>query len=299
MTFRSLVLTSSLVVCRKTLYRIARFLIEGARGDVRSDPRTNGEMLVQKVAMNLSRSPSVVFDVGANRGDWTASLLSHSNGKQVTVHAFEPCLETHERLARRIRENGWTNVQAIQQACSSSAGTATIHINPADSTLNTLSELIEPAFVTVTSVGVISVDEYSRKNGIEYIDLLKIDAEGWDFEVILGASQMLRSKSVRLLQFEYNHRWIGSRHYLRDVFLLLLPMGYRIGKLVGTQVEFYPTWHWELETYRDGNYVACSPEVSDKLPQRKLKWLPQLSWPPACRDESPAKTTNNLVQPAQ
>src|ERR1700691_2910494 len=102
MTVRSLVLASALLVGRKTLYRFARFLIEAARGDVRSDPRTNGEMLVQKAAMDLSRAPSVVFDVGANRGDWTASLLGHAKGKEVTVHAFEPCLETHQRLAHRI-----------------------------------------------------------------------------------------------------------------------------------------------------------------------------------------------------
>jgi hypothetical protein len=51
-------------------------------------------------------------------------------------------------------------------------------------------------------------------------------------------------------------------------------MGYQIGKLVGTSIEFYSSWHWELETYREGNYVACLKDVADRLPQRTPSWLP-------------------------
>jgi FkbM family methyltransferase len=276
MTFRRLALRSSLLVGRRNVYRLSRFLIMGARGDVPNDPRTNGELLVQEIAMKLALSPAVVIDVGANRGDWTASLLNRSNGIKVTVHAFEPCRETYELLARRTRESAWSNVLAVQQACSRSPGAAKMSVHGPGAGTNTLAELIEPANVTVEDVGLTSIDAYCRTNGVKYVDLLKIDAEGWDFEVIAGASQMLGKHLIRLLQFEYNRRWIGARNYLRDAFLLLSPMGYKIGKLVGNAVEFYPRWHWELETYREGNYLACTEEVAARFPQRRPNWLRDL-----------------------
>jgi hypothetical protein len=31
-------------------------------------------------------------------------------------------------------------------------------------------------------------------------------------------------------------------------------------------VEFYPRWDAELETFVEGNYVACDPAVAARLP---------------------------------
>jgi len=273
-SLRTIALSSSFLLGRRNLYRMSRFLTMCARGDVPNDLEANGETLVQEFAMKCDSSPSIVFDIGANLGNWTASLLQHSKGKAVTVHAFEPCQGTYERLAQRVKEECWTNVLAIPQGCARTPSTSRMRVYSTGAGTNTLIDFYESASANVETVDLTSVDEYSLRNGIGYIDLLKIDAEGFDFEVIAGATRMLKRNRVRLLQFEYNQRWIGARHYLRDAFLLLGPMGYQIGKLVGTSIEFYSSWHWELETYREGNYVACLKDVADRLPQRTPSWLP-------------------------
>ena len=36
---------------------------------------------------------------------------------------------------------------------------------------------------------------------------------------------------IQVTRFEYNHRWVMSRNFLRDAFELLLPLGYELGKL--------------------------------------------------------------------
>jgi FkbM family methyltransferase len=261
---------SSALLGRHNLYRLSRFLINGARGDVPNDPATNGEHMVQEVALRLA-SPAVVFDVGANVGDWTASLLAF--GKPVSVHAFEPCEGTYELLAKRVTEQGWKTVTAVKSACSRAPERAKMSVYGPGAGTNTLVALAEPADVSVQEVQLTSVDAYCRERVIGFIDLLKIDAEGYDFEVISGARDMLGAHSVRILQFEYNHRWIGARNFLKDVFNLLGPMGYQIGKLTGAAIEFYPRWHWELETFREGNYVACSETTAQHFPCRKPSWL--------------------------
>jgi hypothetical protein len=59
---------------------------------------------------------------------------------------------------------------------------------------------------------------------------------------------------------------VYSRSFLCDAFDLLRPLGYCLGKLTPLGVEFYPAWDPDLETFVEGNYVACSPEIVGRLP---------------------------------
>ena len=63
-----------------------------------------------------------------------------------------------------------------------------------------------------------------------------------------------------------SHRWILGRFYLRHAFEFLLALGYRVGKVTPRGVEFYPGWDADLETFVEGNYLACDPEVAWELP---------------------------------
>src|ERR1700684_3733568 len=87
------------VVGQKSFYRISRLLMYEARFDVMNDPANNGEPYLQRLVLHAVSNP-VVFDVGANVGDWTAMLLTNA-GRDITVHAFEPCAGTYEILKRR------------------------------------------------------------------------------------------------------------------------------------------------------------------------------------------------------
>jgi len=261
------------LVGRRNLYRTSRFLMRAARGDVANDPLSNGERIVQTVALRTAVPPVTVFDVGANVGGWTSNLLDISASLQIPprIYAFEPCRETFAQLSDRAGK--WPKVTLINKGCSRHAGTARMHVYGSGFGTNSLVEPIDDHRAVSEEVSLTTIDLYCNINAIDKIDLLKIDAEGHDFEVIAGASGMLDRQAVRILQFEYNHRWIGSRKYLRDVFSFLIPKGYTIGKLVGSHVEFYSYWQWELETYTEGNYVACSQHDAQQFRRCEPNWL--------------------------
>ena len=61
-----------------------------------------------------------------------------------------------------------------------------------------------------------------------------------------------------------------QRAFLRDAFDHLTGLGYGVGKLTPKGVEFYPGWEPELETFVEGNYVACSPAAAHSLPA--VRW---------------------------
>ncbi len=263
----------SLLVGRKNLYRASRFLMYAARGDVGNDPAMNGERTAQEAALRASVSPVTVFDIGANIGEWSADLLevAHNLDVRVSVHAFEPCSGTFDILFERLANS--PELTLVNMACSQQAGTGTMHVYGNGAGTNSLGEPVDGRIATTEQVQITTVDLYCKTNAISKVDFLKIDAEGHDFQVISGASEMLGRQAIRFLQFEYNFRWIACRSYLRDAFALLNAKGYRVGKLTGPQIEFYPNWHWELENWAEGNYIACAEQDMRCLPRRDPEWL--------------------------
>jgi FkbM family methyltransferase len=254
---------------RRPIVRVARFVLDRARRDVPNDPAANGEYALQRwvLATIPVAAPLVVFDVGAHVGTWSRRLLdlAHRTGHRPSLHAFEPAPESHRLLAANLPGSARVNRLAVSDA----PGEVTLHVVAPGAGRNSLHRL-DHAPARVEPVPATTVDAYAGGAGIEGIDLLKIDAEGHDIPVLRGARGLFAARAVSVAQFEYNHRWVHSRHYLKDAFDLLRPLGYRIGKLTPRGIEWYPGWDPVLETFVEGNYVACVDELAARLPS--VRW---------------------------
>jgi FkbM family methyltransferase len=256
-----------LIAGRKNAVRLGRALSMAARRDIANDMASNGELLVQQVVLRDAQGPLCIFDVGANAGHWSSSLLAAAAGRDIEIHVFEPASATFAILKNNLAAAG-QRIHFVQQALSSAPGSAQLHIVGDGLGVNSLHHRADASGAETITLN--TVDDYCAAAGITRIDLIKIDAEGHDLSVMEGAKRMLASKSIAAMQFEYNQRWIDSRHFLKDAFELLQPLGYEIGKATPKGIEFYPAYHFELESYREGNYLACLPALKDVFPQ--LKW---------------------------
>lgn len=67
-------------------------------------------------------------------------------------------------------------------------------------------------------------DEYIREKGIELIDFLKIDTEGFEFNVLKGFGDQIQK--VKIIQFEYGGTYIDSGDKLKDVIEYLARYGF-------------------------------------------------------------------------
>jgi FkbM family methyltransferase len=259
---------------RRQLVRASRFLFDYARLDGPNDMARNGELKVQGVVLARSASnPVIAVDVGANVGAWTTKLLSEARrqSRKVRVHAFEPAEATYQGLRVKLHDGYDDCVTAVKAALSDHTGKGTLfklHELAGANSLHTIAGNTED--LTRESVELCTLDDYCAQVGIDHIDLLKVDAEGHDHLVLRGASQLLARGAIDVAQFEYNHRWIGARRYLKDAFDDLGPLGYLVGKVTWRGIEWYPGWRPELETFREGNYVAVRPELRG--------WFPPVSW---------------------
>ena len=259
---------------RKNLVRLARFLNNGSRLDVDNDPKTNGETIVQSTVLkHLKQNEKIcIFDIGANIGLWTHSLFEHKQKKSsLFVHAFEPCSETFLTFTTNLHSWNLTdNVKPNKLALSSSISKRTFYSLGPNIGTNSLSPPADVTKCEIESVLTETIDSYCANNNISHIDLIKIDTEGHDMEVIYGGNNMLASRSIDILQFEYNQRWIHNRHFLRDAFELLLPLDFNIGKITPKGIEFYPDWDFELETFTEANFLAVKQSLKSIFP--RIKW---------------------------
>nr|NIR59202.1 FkbM family methyltransferase [Gammaproteobacteria bacterium] len=143
----------------------------------------------------------LILDVGANVGQSTRRYLR--DFPRARIISFEPCGRLFAKLEATFA--GMPRVTCERLALSSSEGDATL-LRTRDPMMHHLAvggEDDAPGGVAgVEQVLVTTVDHYCERNGVEHIDFLKIDTEGHDFEVIVGAERMLSEGRVTALQCE-------------------------------------------------------------------------------------------------
>jgi len=258
------------VVPRRQLARAGRFLSDTARFDGTSDFASNGERALQESFVSgLGNEPFVVLDVGANVGDWTRSLLDLSGNKAGIVYTFEPTQATFGMLSERLKDLG-ARVELIKCAVSDAVGEGEMQVYCPGAGTNSLVAGSSSGPAEVERVPLVTLDSFSSERGLEFLDFVKIDTEGNDYRVLLGARELLAAHRIGMVQFEYNHRWIPARAYLRDAFELLQAHGYAVGKVTPSGVERYSRWDPELEGFREGNYLAMSAEWAKRL--KTIEW---------------------------
>jgi FkbM family methyltransferase len=176
------------------------------------------------------------FDVGGNKGQ-TIELLQSCYSRPA-IHSFEPASATYAALATR---NFGPLVHCHPYAFGAHEGVAEFR-NYKHSELSSFlpmhTDTAENIFareemVSTESVQVTTLDRFCATQGITRIDLLKIDAQGYELPVLQGGSDLLEQQRVGavLLELNFSTLYEGQSDPL-DVIRLLRSYNMRL-------VDFY------------------------------------------------------------
>lgn len=266
---------------RQATYRIGRALYQKARGDVANDMVSNGEMLVQNCVVDawksggLSGQRLVVFDVGANVGDWSSALVSlltePTTREAADLYIFEPVPSTFEFLRNRLGTQNHV-LHYEQVALSSQNGESAIYVSAPNAGTNSLHAGSQRGDEKQIAIDRVTATDFCKTRKINKIQLLKCDTEGHDMEVIRGALPLLADERISVLQFEYNHRWIYARNFLRDVFIAIEKLPYKLAMLQPDHLMIFTEWHPELERFFEGNYALVHVGALDWFPTKRVTW---------------------------
>ena len=220
------------------------------------DITMNGE---DRVLRQLGRGLAVVFDVGANVGEWTEHALAAGAR---TVHAFEISPSTSAELRRRFEGDDRVRVNSF--GLGSATTTITIHHYPDWPVLTTVTEYPHDLPSEPIEVPVRCGDDYVAEQSIDRIDLLKLDVEGAEGDVLHGLAATFGRGAIGAVQFEYGRVSILTKYLLRDFYADLVGWGFRVGRIQPGSVEFQD-YSFDLEDFADSNWLAVHETRSDLL----------------------------------
>lgn len=190
------------------------------------------------------REGMTVFDVGANVGELTL-LFSRFVGATGSVHAFEPCAETFRRLEAVCRAASLRNVRLNRLALAEEDGPVSLHVYDEDyMTWNTRAARpladygidVKPSAVEQTPAT--TLDLYCERNGVERIDLLKVDVEGAEFQVLVGARRLLAARRVGCVTFEFGQTTFDMGNSPEQIEAYMKEVGYELHNLVAGDPVF-------------------------------------------------------------
>jgi FkbM family methyltransferase len=166
---------------------------------------------------NMVKPGSVFFDVGAQAGYHTL-LASQLVGRHGLVFAFEPVPTNAANIRRHLALNAVRNVVVVEGAVSDVDGTALF-----DSGVNLMSGHL--CGMGTLSVRSLTLDHEIERGALPEPDFIKIDVEGAEAQVLLGAQNLLASRHPRL--FIETHQWIpGCESSYRDCCRILEDLHY-------------------------------------------------------------------------
>lgn len=199
-----------------------------------------------------------IFDVGCNIGEWSRMVRQfHPNSK---IHMFELLPATFQKLLH----NNVLDKNMVANSYGLSNVTQEIPIRVMlsnDRVTTTVTEMKHPDSIVTTGL-VRHPESYLKYYDINYIDYLKIDTEGHEYEVLLGFSSLLEQGKIACIQFEYGFINVLTRHLMIDFYKLLEPYGYVIGPLTPTCVDFRNYTIFK-EDFQGPDYIAVHKSRSD------------------------------------
>ena len=150
----------------------------------------------------------IVLDVGASLGVTAAQFAR----KASEVHAFEPHPDNFEFLNDQVNIRQINNIYTYKVAISNFTGEANFFGRESHG-VHSLGIHNKGRVISQHKVPVQTLDTFCASKLDDRIGLLKIDVEGFEADVLQGATGLLRDKKIDFILFEFS----PSIHRLRKI----------------------------------------------------------------------------------
>ncbi|MFZ1073958.1 MAG: FkbM family methyltransferase [Verrucomicrobiia bacterium] len=191
-------------------------------------------------------SAKLIVDVGANHGDFANAASIWFPDAKVVVAEPLPKMQRYLEQIIRARRNKW---HLLPCAIGAERGTLPLFVDEGRDDIASLvgfSEEYRRANTQARLAGemlceVKTLDETASEMGIDHIDLLKIDVEGFEFEVLKGAGQILQKTDAVIIEVSLV-RNAGTSSPLVEMLDRLVRHGFQIVNVIPSLLDTNEPW---------------------------------------------------------
>ncbi len=153
---------------------------------------------VPELLFRLVEADTVFIDIGANVG--TAALRVARQAGRGVVHAYEPSSSSFTDLTVNAGMNGLANLCLHRKAMGDQPGRKELYeVNPYNRGMNRFLSTKADRETQVEVVEVATLDGEVARLGLNHLDLIKIDAEGYEGHIIDGGIGTLAKFRPKLI----------------------------------------------------------------------------------------------------
>jgi FkbM family methyltransferase len=154
--------------------------------------------------LKFSENP-VIIDIGANVG--IVSFYFAKKYPNSKIFAYEPHPLNYQNLLKGIEENNITNIYPFNLAVFSKSDLdVKIHLHENNTSASSVFRFLpKDPYVEVKTI---SLEDIIKQNNISYIDFLKIDCEGAEFDILENTEIFYHNKLPIKNMFIEFHRFM-------------------------------------------------------------------------------------------
>ena len=191
------------------------------------------------------KSFDIMFDVGAHRGETIEVFLK--NFKIKNIISFEPSpinysfLKSKKSIFQKKyeatniiienlalgNENAKKNINQFEESSSTSLKEINTDANYYKKKIKVLNLSQKNNLVSSFQINVLKTNEYLKKNNINEINFLKIDTEGYEYEILMGLDKEI--SKVEIIMFEHHYDdMIKKKYTYSDIYKLLNKFNFKM-----------------------------------------------------------------------
>lgn len=219
----------------------------------------------------ISSSLKLTLDIGANTGKYTQLILDETKSN---VISFEPLKEAFKDL-KNIEKVYPERLKAFNYAVGDKNEYLDLNTSNSKSEKASFSKdtdkltFYEQENSIKINTEVITLDSFFKNNpkliDEKELDFIKIDTEGFELEVIIGAKNLIEKKKPKFIQLEFNWHQLFKKQtmyefskYLEDYDLYqLLPFGKKLIRVDPIRPE--------TNIFHLSNFVYIRKDISSKF----------------------------------
>ena len=194
-----------------------------------------GELEIFNSLLDFLQEGDTVYDIGGHVGLY-AVFLAKAVGSSGKVYTFEPDPSNLAHLKSNLELNQLSSVTIFNKALGDEPGQGQLHVGPASGNRSLLFDYKNGESV---SVDIIQGDEFAEAQGLPIPKLVKIDVEGFEFNVIKGLKSILSHSDCKVLSCEIHPTMLPDNVSKDDVVNIIKECGFQGVKLVAGEEVFY------------------------------------------------------------